>query len=265
MVEAGLLGGLGDFGTSRISGASGVLAHLVKRRRDFTVDVRLRVEAGGALALFGSSGAGKSTVLGCLAGFERLDTGFVQVGGAVWFRSATEDGDAVSVPLHLRDVGLLTQQPGLFPHLSVGENVLFGLDGTSRRDAGTRRWVETLRERLGLGPLWEARPRAISGGQARRVALARTLARRPRLLLLDEPFAGLDRPLVRELIEDLAVWRRELGFSLIAVDHQPEVLRGLCPERVMAVEAGRVVQDGAWETMYRAPATERLRDQLAPL
>ncbi len=167
MVEAGLSGVLGDAGTSRTSGASEVLAHLVKRRRDFTVDVRLRVEAGGALALFGSSGAGKSTVLGCLAGFERLDTGFVQVGGAVWFRSASEDGDAVSVPLHLRDVGLLTQQPGLFPHLSVGENVLFGLDGTSRRDAGTRRWVETLRERLGLGPLWEARPRAISGGQAR--------------------------------------------------------------------------------------------------
>ncbi len=257
-----------EAGISRTSGilrVSGLSAHIVKRRRDFAVDVRLRLEAGGALALLGSSGAGKSTVLGCLAGFERPDRGFVQLGEAVWFRSAGEGGGAVSVPLHLRDVGLLTQQPGLFPHLSVRENVLFGLDRTSRGDAGTGDWVETLRERLGLRPFWEARPRAISGGQARRVALARTLARRPRLLLLDEPFAGLDRPLVRELIGQLAAWRRELGFSLIAVDHQPEVLRGLCPERVLAMENGRVVQEGNWEAVYRAPATERLRQQLAPL
>ena len=242
-------------------GEAGVSAHIVKRRREFTVDVRLGLEAGGALALFGSSGAGKSTVLSCLAGFERPDTGFVRVGEAFWFDSAGKGG----VPLHRREAGLLTQQPGLFPHLSVAENVLFGLDRTGRQDAGTRRWVETLRERLQLGPLWKAMPRAISGGQARRVALARTLARRPRLLLLDEPFAGLDRPLVRDLIGALAAWRRELGFSLIAVDHQPEVLRGLCPERVMAMEAGRAVQEGTWDALYREPATPLLQSQLAPL
>lgn len=251
-------------GEAELSGASGLAAHIVKRRRDFTVDLRLEVEAGAALALFGSSGAGKSTVLACLAGFEQPDTGFVQAGGEVWFRSATEAGGAVSVPLHLRGIGLLTQEPGLFPHLSVADNVQFGLSRASREEAGTRRWVERLRERLGLRPLWAAMPRAISGGQARRVALARTLARQPRLLLLDEPFTGLDRPLVRELIEDLATWRQELGFSLIAVDHQPEVLRGLCPERVMAMEAGGMVQDGSWEALYREPATELLRSQLAP-
>ncbi len=240
-------------------------AHLVKRRRDFTVDVQLELAPGQALGLFGSSGAGKSTVLGCLAGLELPDAGSVQVDGAMWFRSGDPTGAAVSVPLHRRDVGLLTQQPGLFPHLSVEGNVLFGLGRTRRQDPATRRWVETLRERLGLRALWAAMPRAISGGQARRVSLARTLARRPRLLLLDEPFAGLDRPLARELIANLAIWRAELGFSLLAVDHQPEVLRQLCPERVMALEAGRVVQLGAWDELYRNPATPSLRSQLMPL
>ena len=240
-------------------------AHVVKRRRDFTVDVRLQLAAGGALALFGSSGAGKSTVLACLAGYEPPDAGFVRVGEAMWFRSVEGGGAAVSVPLHLRDVGLLSQEARLFPHLSVAENVLFGLDRNSRRDPETRDWMETLRERLGLQPLWEAMPRAISGGQARRVAMARMLARRPRLVLLDEPFAGLDRPLVRDLVRALAEWRAELGFSLIAVDHQPEVLRGLCPERVIAMESGRVVQEGTWEALYSEPATETLRSQLAPL
>ncbi len=237
-------------------------AHLVKHRRHFTVDMRLELAPGQALALFGSSGAGKSTVLACLAGLERPDAGCVRMGEACWFTTA---GRGANRPLHRRDVGLLTQQPGLFPHLRVGENVLFGVSQAMLGDGAQRRWMETLRERLALGPLWEAPARSVSGGQARRVALARMLARRPRLVLLDEPFAGLDRPLVRALLHDLAEWRAELGFSVIAVDHQPEVLRQLCPDRVIAMEAGRVVQEGAWETLYRAPATALLRSQLAPL
>lgn len=240
-------------------------AHVVKRRRNFAVDVRLELAAGSALGCLGSSGAGKSTVLGCLAGYEQPDAGFVRFGETVWSRSADSTGKAVSMPVHRRRLGLLTQQPGLFPHLSVRENVLFGLDRRSRAEAETQRWVERLRDRLELGPVWEAAPRAISGGQARRVALARMLARRPRLVLLDEPFTGLDRPLVRKLIGDLLMWRAELGFSLIAVDHQPEVLRQLCPERVLAMEAGQVVQEGTWEALYREPATALLRSQLAPL
>ena len=240
----------------------GLSAHILKGRRDFQVDVRLELRAGEAMGILGSSGAGKSTVLSCLAGLESPDRGFVQMDGAAWFDL---DAGGTPVPPYRRDVGLLTQQPGLFPHLRVGENVLFGLDRARQRDPEQRAWVRTLRDRLHLEPLWEAWPRAVSGGQARRVALARTLARRPRLLLLDEPFTGLDRPLVRALLAELRAWRAELGFSLLAVDHQPEVLRELCPERVMALEAGRVVQEGAWETLYREPATEWLRGQLTPL
>ena len=84
-------------------------------------------------------------------------------------------------------------------------------------------------------------------------------------MLLDEPFTGLDRPLVRALIRDLTAWRAELGCGLIAVDHQPEVLRQLCPQRVIAIEAGKTVQAGAWDELYGDPATELLRSQLSPL
>lgn len=236
--------------------------HIVKARRSFGVEVRLELAQGAALALFGSSGAGKSTVLGCLAGLEQPDAGYVRVEEEFWFNSS---GSQPPKPLHRRDVGLLTQQPGLFPHLRVGENVLFGVRGAMEAEGEGARWVATLRDRLQLAPLWNAPAASISGGQARRVALARMLARRPRLVLLDEPFTGLDRPLVRALIRDLTEWRAALGFSLIAVDHQPEVLRQLCPGRVIAIEAGKVVQDGTWEQLHANPATDLLRSQLAPL
>jgi ABC-type sulfate/molybdate transport systems ATPase subunit len=125
--------------------------------------------------------------------------------------------------------------------------------------------VATLRDRLQLGPLWHASAARISGGQARRVALGRMLARKPRLVLLDEPFAGLDRQLVRELIDDLLLWRKSIGFSMIAVDHQAEVLRRLCPDRAIVMEQGRAVQQGSWDELYAAPATPLLQSLLNPL
>jgi ABC-type sulfate/molybdate transport systems ATPase subunit len=91
------------------------------------------------------------------------------------------------------------------------------------------------------------------------------LARKPPLVLLDEPFAGLDRQLVRELIDDLLFWSRTIGFSMIAVDHQAEVLRRLCPERAVVLEQGRIVQDGSWDELCRDPVTPLLRSLLAPL
>jgi peptide/nickel transport system ATP-binding protein len=105
----------------------------------------------------------------------------------------------------------------------------------------------------------------ISGGQARRVSLARRLARKPPLVLLDEPFAGLDRQLVRELIDDLIFWSQTMGFSMIAVDHQAEVLQRLCPRRAIVLEQARIVQQGTWDELYRSPATPLLRSLLAPI
>ena len=101
-------------------------------------------------------------------------------------------------------------------------------------------------------PLWNAPAALISGGQARRVGLARMLARKPSLVLLDEPFAGLDRQLVRELIDDLVFWAQTIGFSMIAVDHQAEVLKRLCPQQAIVLEQGKIVQRGDLE-----PALQR--------
>ncbi|HLJ90477.1 MAG TPA: ABC transporter ATP-binding protein [Candidatus Angelobacter sp.] len=230
-------------------------AEITKKRRDIEVHVSLSIEKGGSLALFGSSGAGKSTVLACIAGLEEPDGGYVQLADLRIFPP--------SLPLHQRPIGYLTQEPHLFPHLSVRENVCFGVN---RHVEGEHaRWIGTLRDRLRLGPLWEAHASRISGGQARRVALARMLARKPPLVLLDEPFSGLDRQLVRELIDDLLFWSRTEGFSMIAVDHQAEVLKRLCPDAVMVLEDGKAIQQGTWESIYRAPATPLLQSLLSPL
>jgi molybdate transport system ATP-binding protein len=232
-------------------------AHIIKKRRDLQVDVSLALEAGSAVGLFGASGAGKSTVLACIAGIEEPDAGFVQLNGLQLFPP--------SLPLHHRPLGYMTQEPGLFPHLSVSENISFGVSRAVAATAEQRQWIDTLRGRLQLSSLWNAPASLISGGQARRVALARMLARKPPLILLDEPFAGLDRQLVRELIDDLIFWSRQIGFSMIAVDHQAEVLKRLCPQQVIALEQGRIVQSGRWEELHNAPATSLLGSLLAPL
>jgi ABC-type sulfate/molybdate transport systems ATPase subunit len=232
-------------------------AHIIKKRRELRVDVQLSLAEGGSVGLFGASGTGKSTVLACLAGIEEPDSGYVELDGVNLFPP--------SLPLYMRPIGYLTQEPSLFPHLSVRENISFGIPKDRTAEKGVVDWIATLRERLQLEPLWNAPASLISGGQARRVSLARMLARRPPLVLLDEPFAGLDRQLVRELIDDLVFWSRTIGFSMIAVDHQAEVLRRLCPERAVVLEQGRIVQEGSWDQLCQDPATPLLRSLLAPL
>jgi ABC-type sulfate/molybdate transport systems ATPase subunit len=232
-------------------------AHIIKQRRDLQVDVELQLEPGSALGLFGASGAGKSTVLACIAGIEEPDAGSVQFNGLNLFPP--------SLPLHRRPLGYLTQEPGLFPHLSVAENITFGISKELAATGEQQRWIETLRNRLQLMPLWNAPASLISGGQARRVSLARMLARKPPLVLLDEPFAGLDRQLVRELIDDLIFWAQTIGFSMIAVDHQAEVLKRLCPQQAVVIEQGKIVQRGSWGDLYRSPATALLGSLLSPL
>lgn len=232
-------------------------AHIVKRRRELVVDTRLELVSGGALGIFGVSGAGKSTVLACIAGFEEPDEGYVQFGERTFFPP--------SMPLHERGIGYLGQDAALFPHLRVGENVTFGIAKHRARDKEQADWTAILRDRLGLQSLWNVPASSISGGQAQRVALARMLARKPQLVLLDEPFAGLDRHSTREAIDDLAFWRQTLGFTMIAVDHQAEVLRRLCPDQALVVEEGKIVQQGGWESLYSQPATPLLASLLKPV
>ncbi len=229
-------------------------ARVVKRRERFTVDVALAVAAGEAYGLFGASGAGKSTVLACLAGSETPDDGVVRLDALTLFPPP--------LPLHRRPIGYLTQDASLFPHLDVAQNVRFGLSNGVA--GGSEDWIAELREKLQIGSIWHQPAHAISGGQARRVALARMLARKPRLVLLDEPFSGLDRHLVRELIAAIAEWHALLGFTLLVVDHDTEVLERICP-RVLAIEEGQVVQSGAWDALRAQPATPLLAQLLAPL
>lgn len=232
-------------------------AHVVKRRRDFTVDVELRVPRGGCLGLFGPSGSGKSTVLSAIAGIEQPDGGAIRLGNLELFPPP--------LPLNRRPIGYLTQEPHLFPHLTVAHNVAFGLHAPPARHTPQEvAWLEHLRGSLGLANEWSAPASQISGGQARRVALARMLARRPPLVLLDEPFTGLDRRLVRGLIEALLAWKSEIGFAMLVVDHQAEVLERLCP-RATVLARGRVAQQGEWREIRANPASDELRELLRPL
>ena len=229
-------------------------AHIVKARAPFIVDVSVQIPPGDACGLFGVSGSGKSTVLACIAGAEAPDAGHVALGALTLVPPP--------LPLHRRPLGYLTQEANLFPHLRVADNVCFGVTNGTRDD--NEPWIAELRERLQLGPIWEAPAQAISGGQARRVALARMLARKPPLVLLDEPFTGLDRHLVRELLAAIDEWRRRLHFTMLVVDHEADVLARLS-SRAIAIEAGRVVQDAPWAELRGRPATPLLAQLLAPL
>jgi ABC-type sulfate/molybdate transport systems ATPase subunit len=219
-------------------------AHIVKVRRAFTVEVHLKLRQGERFALFGASGAGKSTTLSCLAGLETPDAGEIRLDDLILFPP--------SLPLHRRPLAYMAQKDSLFPHLTVAGNICFGLRDFARD--GTKKWIDELADRLNLRQVWNESARRISGGQARRVALARMLARRPPLVLLDEPFTALDRPTMHELIDALLQWHRELGFTLIAVDHRAEILERLST-RAAVIESGRIVQEGAWAELAAAPAT----------
>ena len=229
-------------------------ARILKRRPRFTVEVALQLGAGEACGFFGASGAGKSTVLACIAGAETPDDGHVRLDDLTLYPPP--------LALHRRPIGYLTQDASLFPHLDVEANVRFGLtNGAAETNAD---WVAELRDKLQIASIWHEPAYEISGGQARRVALARMLARKPRLVLLDEPFNGLDRHLVRELIATLRAWHAELGFALLVVDHDAEILERIC-RRTLAIEDGRVVQTGTWDDVRAQPATPLLAQLLAPL
>src|SRR5258708_1718051 len=151
-------------------------SRIIKKRRQLSVDVQLSLDRGCCLGLFGASGAGKSTVLACIAGIEEPDDGYVEVKGLKFFPP--------SLPLYKRPLGYLTQEPGLFPHLSVNENISFGIPRGRASEQEQIDWITTLRDRLQLTPLWNVPASLISGAQARRVSLARMLSHKPPLVLL---------------------------------------------------------------------------------
>jgi molybdate transport system ATP-binding protein len=232
----------------------GLAARVVVRWPALELDVDLRIAPGEVLAVLGPNGAGKSTLVRALAGLRRLHTGAVTLRGRVLEETGL-DGAGTWTPPERRRVGVVFQDYLLFPHLSVLENVAFGLrvTGVRRREARTRAYAWL--ERVGLAPYAAARPRALSGGQAQRVALARALATDPDLLLLDEPLAALDARTRLAVRSDLRRHLADYGGCTLLVTHEPLDARVLA-DRLAVVEAGRIVQEGAPGDVARRPRTD---------
>lgn len=207
-------------------------------------DVTLQLEDGGFLAVLGPSGCGKTTLLRCIAGFERIDRGRIALGGRAVALRGTH------VPAHRRNVAVVPQDGALFPHLSVADNVGFGLSRAQRRRAAR---VEECLALVDLAGFGTRMPHELSGGQQQRVALARALAPRPRLVLLDEPFGALDASLRVGLRRDVRTALREDGATTILVTHDQDEALSMA-DRVVVLRDGRVRQDAAPPRLYAEPA-----------
>ena len=221
----------------------------------FRLELSFGVAAGEALALFGPSGAGKTTALRAIAGLARPDYGHIAIGGRTVFAAGDGATPATWVPPHRRGVGYVTQQNHLFPHLTVRRNIAYGL--RDRRSALAQRRVAELIDRLRLNGLEERRVWQLSGGQQQRTALARALAPTPDLLLLDEPFAALDMELRRELGAELRATVRQLNVPVIMVTHSREEALAL-GDTVQVIDAGRTVAVGPPLTVLEQPGRGRV-------
>ena len=204
----------------------------------------LDIAPGEFFALLGPSGCGKTTLMRLIAGFETPQQGRVLIGGT----------DMAKVPPHLRPVNMMFQSYALFPHMSVEQNVAFGLvqAGLPRRQIAAR--VAEMLRLVQLDSYGARKPDQLSGGQKQRVALARALARRPKLLLLDEPLAALDRKLREETQFELIRVQRELGTTFILVTHdQDEAM--VMAQRIAVMRAGCIEQIGTPRQIYLSPST----------
>lgn len=202
----------------------------------------LRVEGDELVALLGPSGCGKTTLLRCIAGFERAASGRITLDGAVI------ESHELSMPAHKRQIGMVFQDYALFPHMTVGANISYGLG----RGEEARRRVGELLDLGGLAGLDDRYPHQLSGGQQQRVAVLRSLAPRPRLLLLDEPFSNLDPALRLEMREQVSAILRSEGMPAILVTHDRADAFSVA-DRIAVMEAGRIFTSGTPESLYFRP------------
>ncbi|PPD12507.1 molybdenum ABC transporter ATP-binding protein [Methylophilus sp.] len=200
----------------------------------FTLDVNLTLPGRGITALFGASGSGKTTLLRCLAGLERPREGFLRFHGDLW-----QDGE-YCLPTYRRPIGYVFQEASLFPHLTVLENLRFGLRRNTQARPADLEAAITL---LDLAPLLDRSSVHLSGGERQRVAIARALAVRPRLLLMDEPLAALDYARKQEILPYLERLHDSLEIPLLYVSHAPDEVARLADHIVM-LQAGKVLAQG---------------------
>jgi len=226
-------------------------AHVVVRRRDLVVDIVIAAAPGEIVAIMGPSGAGKSTLLSAIAGLARLHAGSIRIDET---DAATTAPRRLHVPAARRGVVMLSQDPHLFPHLTVRDNIAFGprARGVERTvaDAAADEWIW----RVGLDGMGDVRPAALSGGQQQRVALARALATEPKLLLLDEPLTAIDAETagdIRALLHDQLAATR---VTTLLVSHDAVDAASLAA-RLVIVEEGRVAQEGPVREVLSIPAT----------
>jgi sn-glycerol 3-phosphate transport system ATP-binding protein len=207
-------------------------------------DVSLTAEEGSLLVLLGPSGCGKSTTLRLIAGLEQLDGGTIAIGGT----------DVTNLTPAQRKISMVFQSYALFPHLSVAENIVFGLRvrrvSRAERDARLKRVADI----VGLGHLLERKPSQLSGGQRQRVALGRAIIAEARVCLMDEPLSNLDAKLRHEMRTEIRTLQQRLGMTMIYVTHdQTEAMT--MADRVVLMRDGRVEQSGPPEELYNRPAT----------
>jgi sulfate/thiosulfate transport system ATP-binding protein len=230
--------------------------NVTKRFGDFVAldDVSIEVESGSLTALLGPSGSGKSTLLRVIAGLERADAGDVFISGK----------EATALAPQKRGVGFVFQHYAPFKHMTVWDNVAFGLSIRKRPKAAIAQRVSELLELVQLGGLGKRYPSQLSGGQRQRMALARALAPEPEVLLLDEPFGALDAQVRGELREWLRRLHEEIHVTTIFVTHDQEEAMEVA-EQIVVMNAGRIEQAGSPHELYESPRNEFVMSFVGPV
>jgi ABC-type sulfate/molybdate transport systems ATPase subunit len=225
----------------------GLQVDIIKKLPGFNLQVCLSCEQG-IIGVLGASGAGKSMLLKCIAGLVDPDEGRIIVNGKTFFDSDKK----INLPPRERTAGFLFQNYALFPHLTIADNIAFGLDNLSKADKHKK--AVALMERFNLSGMAKRYPSQISGGQQQRVALARALAVEPEILLLDEPFSALDNHLKNYLIKDMLASLKEFKGNTLFVTHNMEEAYRLC-NRIAVLKSGSVETFGPKEEIFQKPAS----------
>jgi spermidine/putrescine transport system ATP-binding protein len=222
------------------------LIGLTKRFDDVVAvdNISLDIDRGQFFALLGPSGCGKTTTLRMIGGFEEPTEGRIELGGV----------DVAPLPPYKRDVNTVFQSYALFPHLSISENVAFGLRRRGVKGSDLRRRVHEALELVGLAGLERRKPRQLSGGQQQRIALARALVNRPRVLLLDEPLGALDLKLRKEMQLELKRIQHEVEITFVHVTHDQEEAMTMA-DRIVIMNGGHIEQIGTPTELYESPRT----------